>query len=90
MNHYRDYHEAHAYAIKLARDLGREMGLEKASSLYYGKDPGFNVIHLPKPENRFGHELRCQVVSPNDPLSDRDVAALERLGLTCKLLTAKV
>jgi hypothetical protein len=64
---YEDYHEAFRAAVLLARKLGREVGLEKSPKGYYKKD-GYLVIHLPKPENRYGHELRCQVVRPDEPL----------------------
>ena len=65
MSFYRDYNEAFNSAVRLARLLRREVGLEKFSE--FGK-PGFRVFSLPKPENRCGFELRCQVVGPNDPL----------------------
>lgn len=61
-----DYREAHNYAVGLAIRLGREVGIEAAKE--YGK-PGFNVHHLPRPEHRFGYELRVEVVGPNDPLT---------------------
>lgn len=57
--------EAHTYAVRLARELGREVGLWRV--VEFGKE-GFNVRSLPKAENRFGHELRCEVVAPSDPL----------------------
>jgi hypothetical protein len=84
--HFTKYQDAHAYAIYLARQLDREVGIEKGSKLYYRGDGGFDVIHLPKPENRYGHELRCQVVTPHDPLSTIDIAVLEQLDLTCEPL----
>lgn len=64
--HFTEYRAAHDYAVTLARTLGREVGLEAARE--YGV-PGYNVIHLPRRKNRTGHELRCQVVAPNEPLS---------------------
>lgn len=60
-----DYKAAHTAAVKLARLLGREVGILRQKE--FGRD-GFNVYHLPKPENRYGFELRCQVVRPTDPL----------------------
>lgn len=59
-----DYKEAFNAAIDLANLLGRETGLEAAKE--YGK-PGFRLHNLPKPENRYGFELRCQVVQPGEP-----------------------
>lgn len=60
-----EYKEAHKAAVLLARTLGKEVGLLKAKE--YTKDV-LQIIHLPKPENRYGFELRCQVVSPSEPL----------------------
>ena len=58
------YADAFNAALDLANLLGRETGIEKFKE--YGK-PGFLVHTLPKPENRFGFELRCEVVQPNSP-----------------------
>lgn len=63
---FKDYSTAHNEAIKYARWLGKEVGLEKGEE--YGKTV-YKVKHLPKAENRYGHELRMQVVRPNEPLS---------------------
>ena len=57
--------EAHTRAVLLARQLGRETGILRTKE--FNRD-GFNVYHLPKPENRCGFELRCEVVRPDDPL----------------------
>lgn len=62
------YKQALAHAIITARNLGGrfQVGLEKISE--FGK-PGFRSgFLLPKPENRFGFELRCEVVNASDPL----------------------
>jgi hypothetical protein len=62
------YREALHYAITVARSLdGRfEIGIEKFTE--YGKS-GFRAgFLLPRPENRFGFELRCEVVRAADPL----------------------
>ena len=61
-----DYREAFNSAVLLARQLGREVGIEKTPGLL-GDNP-YIVHHLPKSENRFGFELRCQVVHPDEPL----------------------
>lgn len=60
-----DWKEAHTEAIKLARRLGKEVGIEKTKE--FGKEI-FLIKHLPKPENRYGWELRCEIVKPSDPL----------------------
>ena len=65
MTSFRDWKEAHTHAVKLARQLGREVGILKAKE--YNKTV-FQVLHLPRPENRYGFELRCELVSPDDPL----------------------
>lgn len=62
---YEDYQSAFNAAVKLARTLGREVGILRTSE--FGKD-GYNVYHLPSPKNRSGFELRCQVVRPDEPL----------------------
>ena len=56
---------AHTAAVELARLLQRETGIEKAKE--FGKEV-FRVHSLPKPENRCGFELRCEIVRPSDPL----------------------
>ncbi|MDE2071728.1 MAG: hypothetical protein KGI70_03295 [Patescibacteria group bacterium] len=60
-----DWKEAHTEAVKYARYLGREVGIEKASE--FGKTV-YLVSSLPKPENRCGRELRVEIVNPGDPL----------------------
>ena len=32
---------------------------------------GYSVFALPNPENRRGHELRCEVVRPGSPRTSR-------------------
>lgn len=61
---HRTYENAHKVAVGLARLLKRETGILKAHE--YGKTV-FNVYQLPKPEHRFGFELRCEIVRPTDP-----------------------
>ncbi len=65
MQSFRDWKEAHDAAVLLARQLGREVGVLKAKE--YAATV-YQVIHLPKPENRQGFELRCEVVRPGDHL----------------------
>lgn len=57
--------EAHTAAVLLARQLNRDVGLWRA--VEFGKE-GFNIRSLPNPENRYGHDLKCEVVGPRDPL----------------------
>jgi hypothetical protein len=61
---YADYKIAFNAAVDLANTQGKEVGLEKFKE--YNK-PGFRVFNLPKPQNRYGFELRCQVVQPKEP-----------------------
>lgn len=60
-----DWKSAHTAAVVLGRQLGRETGIEKMRQ--FGREV-FLVHHLPKPENRTGFELRCEVVKPTDSL----------------------
>lgn len=60
---FKTWKEAHAQAVLLARQLGHDVGIWRQNE--FGKD-GYNIRSLPRPENRFGHELRCEVVSPRD------------------------
>jgi hypothetical protein len=69
MSFYREYNEAFNAAVRLGRLLRREVGLEKADNPLDGR--GFRVFSIPKPEHRFGHELRCQVVRPDECLMGR-------------------
>ncbi|HXD50340.1 MAG TPA: hypothetical protein VN689_00515 [Burkholderiales bacterium] len=62
------YHEAHRYAVEVARSFdGRfEVGIERCKEYTtQGYRAGFI---LPKPENRQGLELRCETVKASDPL----------------------
>jgi hypothetical protein len=61
--------EAHTAAVKLARFLNHDVGIWRA--VEFGRD-GFNIRSLPRPKNRYGHELRCEVVSPSDPRGNID------------------
>ena len=56
-----DWKEAHAAAYALAKQIGHDVGIWRVNE--FGKE-GYNIRSLPKPENRYGHELRCEVVSP--------------------------
>lgn len=54
----RKYREARARAQKMANEDGLDRGLEASD---YEKD--YVVFVLPQARYRFGHELRCEVVS---------------------------
>lgn len=56
---FKTYKEAFAHAQKEANASGMSRGIEKPVPPYNE----WNVITLPRPQNRFGHELRCQVVA---------------------------
>jgi len=62
MKRFADYEKAHAYAQVQANQIGRDVGIER--SLQFGDD-GFSVFILPNEGNRYGHELRCEVVRPS-------------------------
>lgn len=67
MSSYRKtYAEAFNAACDLARQLGRDVGIEKVADLGR-KTEGFRFWSLPKPENRYGFEARCEVVTPTTP-----------------------
>lgn len=70
---YPDYHLAHGNAVLLARSSRKDVGIERAAE--FGKEV-FRVFRLPLPQNRFGFELRCEVVGPDDPMSAPDLTAL--------------
>ena len=54
-----NWKEAHTAAVNLARELKHDVGIWLQEE--FGKD-GYNIRSLPRPENRYGHELRCEVV----------------------------
>jgi hypothetical protein len=55
------YRAARAQAQQRANELGFDHGLER-NDLF----KTFHIFVLPRRENRFGHELRCEVVSPEN------------------------
>lgn len=55
------YEEAKTYAVKQVREIRVAYGIEKALGPL---QKGYNVIMLPRPENRCGHELRCEALEP--------------------------
>jgi len=60
-----DYDDARRYAGKTAREIGIDVGIRRTEE--FGRD-GYTVNLLPKPAHRAGSELRCEVVTPMDPL----------------------
>ena len=63
-----EYQAAHRYAVETARALGGKFDIGIEVFAEYGR-PGFRSgFILPKPKNRSGFELRCEVVSATDPL----------------------
>jgi hypothetical protein len=53
--------DAHKEAESRATKYGFDYGIEKTR--HYGKEV-FRVFMLPRPENRYGFETRCEVVRP--------------------------
>jgi hypothetical protein len=66
MKSFRSYHDAEDYAIDQANASDLDVGIER--NPLFGT---FQVFFLPRPENRQGHELRCQVVTPGTPKARR-------------------
>ena len=58
----RDYQVVRAAAQKQADELGFDYGLE-FNKLF----KTYNAFMLPRRENRYGHELHCEVVFSNNP-----------------------
>jgi hypothetical protein len=54
------YADARAEAQRKANELGFDYGISQNAF-------GYSVLMLPKQGNRFGNELRCEVVSCQDP-----------------------
>lgn len=57
----KEYTEARAKAQESANRMGMDHGLEWNALMNE-----FCITLLPRRENRRGHELRCEVVSPED------------------------
>lgn len=58
------YDDAYDAARVKADQAGRAYGILRQRE--FGRD-GFNVFCLPRPGNRFGFELRAEVVEPGSP-----------------------
>jgi len=59
MSVFATWSEARAHAQAQANKLGLSFGIEKPTPYQ-----GWSVKMLPRPENRCGWELRCEVVDP--------------------------
>jgi hypothetical protein len=54
------WNEARDHAEAKVRRLGIAHGIEKPTRF----EKGWRVFMLPRPENRQGHELRCEALEP--------------------------
>ena len=61
MKQWSDYRDARADAQRQANVYQRDVGIEAATE--YGRRV-YRLVLLPKPAQRQGFELRCEVVSP--------------------------
>ena len=59
------YDEARRKAQELADEFGCDYGIER--NAYYPNGGFAPPFALPRRENRYGYELRCEVVHPHDP-----------------------
>lgn len=57
--------EAYEYARRQANKLQIAHGIEKPTPFEHA----WTVKMLPRPENRYGWELRCEAVEPDEPVS---------------------
>lgn len=64
MKTFPNWKDAHTYAVETADLCKRDCGLAKGKE--FGREV-FSVFLLPNTQNRYGHELTCEVVSPNTP-----------------------
>lgn len=64
MNSFKSYTEARTYAGGVANRLKLSVGIEKMPDLFGNPGDIYMVRLLPRPENRSGWELRCEVVDP--------------------------
>lgn len=63
MKTFDDYEEARKFALKRAKQLNMDVGIEAVKEFGHKR---FSVIGLPREENRQGYELRVEVVKPTD------------------------
>lgn len=67
MNSHFLYKNAFNHAVDKANSCNCDVGIQKARE--FGSTV-YNVFLLPKPENRYGHELTCEVVRPGTPKAE--------------------
>lgn len=88
------YAEARAVAQHAANDDGFDRGIEWLGGRGYGD---WRVFMLPRRENRYGHERRCEVVSCEDlprcrpghgPQARDSVPAEERIAAARRVFRA--
>ena len=65
MKTFKNWKDAHTEAVGLADLCKRDVGIEKGKE--FGKIV-YGVYLLPNKENRYGHELTCEVVTPGTPI----------------------
>ena len=62
MDSFKSYEQAFNQAIDKANEINRDYGLIK-NKLFNT----YEIFMLPNPNNRFGRDLLCQVITPNTP-----------------------
>ena len=65
---YKNYDDAYNAAIEMQALIPRDVGIEKKNGPL---EFGYSVFRLPNPENRYGHELTCEVVPVGSPKIER-------------------
>jgi hypothetical protein len=63
-----DYHAAYDLAVATARRMRLDIGIRAVNE--FGKR-GFRLNFLPRPENSFGWETRCERITPDCPYIER-------------------
>lgn len=74
---FKTYDEARAWAEQQTFELSQAHGIEKQPG-YHGETE-WSVFMLPKPENRYGYELRCEAVEIGTPRSERTMSTIEAM-----------
>ena len=70
------YDEAFVQAVAQADRLNMDVGIERDAL-----NGGYRTFLLPRPENRYGYELRCEVVKPRTPLTAAQAAIRDAKGV---------
>ena len=58
MGAHKEWNNAHAEATRMANVTGLDIGIERSGREWITR-------YLPKPENRYGADARCEVVRPS-------------------------